>query len=52
MFHLTTHSTHFNYGLYGVRDMVKLYGVRHIVKDHSDSEDRKPAAANKANLSD
>ena len=22
-----------------------LYGVRHMVKDHSDSEERKPAAA-------
>ena len=29
MFYLTTHSTHFIYG---------LYGVRHMVKDHSDSE--------------
>ena len=28
-FYLTTHSTHFIYG---------LYGVRHMIKDHSDSE--------------
>ena len=27
MFYLTTHSTHF-----------RLYGVKHMVKDHSDSE--------------
>ena len=32
MFYLTTHSTHF---------ILQLYGVRHMVKDHSDSE-RKP----------
>ena len=35
MFYLTTHSTHF---------ILRLYGVGHMVKDHSDSE-RKPAAA-------
>ena len=35
MFYLTMHSTHF---------ILPLYGVRHMVKDHSDSE-RKPAAA-------
>ena len=29
MFYLTTHSTHFIYG---------YYGVGHMVKDHSDSE--------------
>ena len=29
MFYLTMHSTHFIYG---------LYGVRHMVEDHSDSE--------------
>ena len=29
MFYLTTHSTHF---------ILQLYGVRHMVKDHSDSE--------------
>ena len=33
MFYLTTHSTHFIYG---------LYGVRHMVKDHSDSEKGNP----------
>ena len=31
MFYLTTYSTHFIYG---------LHGVRHMVKDHSDSEKR------------
>ena len=52
MFYLTMHSTHFIYG-YMASDMVKegnvlfnntlntfylwLYGVRHMVKDHSDS---------------
>ena len=30
---------------------LRLYGVRHMVKDHSDSE-RKPAAATWATLSD
>ena len=29
MFYLTTHSTHY---------ILRLYGVRHMVKDHSDSE--------------
>ena len=29
MFYLTTHSTHF---------ILRLYGIRHMVKDHSDSE--------------
>ena len=29
MLYLTTHSTHF---------YLRLYGVRHMVKDHSDSE--------------
>ena len=33
MFYLTTHSTHFILG---------LYGVRHMVKDHSDSEKGNP----------
>ena len=40
MFYLTTHSTN-----------LRLYGVGHMVKDHSDSE-RKPAAATWATLSD
>ena len=34
MFYLTAHSTHFSYGF--------IYGVRHIVKDHSDSEKGNP----------
>ena len=38
MFYLTTHSTHFIYG--------------YMVKDHSDSERGKPAAATWATLSD
>ena len=50
MFYLTTHSTHFIYGYMGVRERnvllndalntfyLRLYGVRHMVKDHSDSE--------------
>ena len=42
MFYLTTHSTHF---------YLRLYGVGHMVKYHSDSE-RKPAAATWATLSD
>ena len=33
MFYLTTHSTHF---------ILRLYGVRHMVKDHSDSEKGNP----------
>ena len=33
MFYLTTHSTHF---------YLLLYGVRHMVKDHSDSEKGNP----------
>ena len=32
MFYLTMHSTHFIYG----------YGIRHMVKDHSDSEKENP----------
>ena len=43
MFYLTTHSTHF---------ILRLYGVRHIVKDHSDSEKGNPAAATWATLID
>ena len=42
MFYLMMHSTHF---------ILRLYGIRYIVKDHSDSE-RKPAAVTWANLSD
>ena len=33
MFYLTTHSTHF---------ILRLYDVRHMVKDHSDSERENP----------
>ena len=33
MFYLTTHSTHF---------YLRLYGIRHMVKDHSDSEKGNP----------
>ena len=33
MFYLTTHSTHF---------ILWLYGIRHMVKDHSDSEIENP----------
>ena len=50
MFYLTTHSTHFIYVyMEGMKEgnvlfndalntFLRLYGVRHIVKDHSDSE--------------
>ena len=41
MFYLTTHSTHYIYSyMERERDMfyLRLYGVRHMVKDHSDSE--------------
>ena len=57
MFYLTTHSTHFIYGyMEGRRERERnvlfndalntfylwLYGVRHMVKDHSDSEKGNP----------
>ena len=58
MFYLTTHSTHFNtfylrlYGRERERNVLfndalntfylQLYGVRHMVKDHSDSEKGNP----------
>ena len=50
MFYLTTHSTHFIYGYMGERERnvlfndalntfyLWLYGIRHMVKDHSDRE--------------
>ena len=46
MFYLTTHSTHFIYGYVAsvkeafntLKKKTRLYGVRHMVKDHSDSE--------------
>ena len=55
VFYLTTHTKHFIIRLYGRERNVlfndalntfylRLYGVRHMVKDHSDSE-RKPGAA-------
>ena len=44
MFYLTTHSTHFIYGY--------TYMASNMIKDHSDSEERKPAAAIWAILSD
>ena len=52
MFYLTTHSTHFIYGYMGERNVLfndalntfylRLCGVRHMVKDHSDSERGNP----------
>ena len=55
MFYLTTHSTHFIYGyMASEREgnvlfndalntfYLRLYGVRHMVKDHSDSERGNP----------
>ena len=58
MFYLTTHSTHFIYGYMGrekeremfsvtthatvINGYLRLYGVRHMVKDHSDSEKGNP----------
>ena len=60
MFYLTTHSTHFIYGYMegnvSFNDALntfylRLYGVRHIVNDQSDSE-RKPAAATWATICD
>ena len=39
MFYLTTHSTHF---------YLRLYGVRHMVKDHSDSERERDVLFNDA----
>ena len=53
MFYLTTHSTHFIYGymvsdiwlrtilylmIHSTHFILCLYGIRHIVRDHSDSE--------------
>ena len=42
MFYLTTHSTHF---------ILRLYGVRHMVKDHSDSEKGNPLPPHRLLLS-
>ena len=42
MFYLTTHSTHF---------ILRLYGVRHMVKDHSDSVKGNPLPPHRLLLS-
>ena len=51
MLYLTTHSTHFIYGRKEGNVLfndalnifyLRLYGVRHMVKDHSDSEKGNP----------
>ena len=54
MFYLTTHSMHFIYGYIGRKEenalfnnalntyYLRLYGVRNMVKDHSDSERGNP----------
>ena len=42
MFYLTMHSTHF---------YLRLYGVRHMVKDHSDSEKGNPLLPHRLLLS-
>ena len=42
MFYLMTHSTHF---------ILRLYGVRHMVKDHSDSEKGNPLPPHRLLLS-
>ena len=42
MFYLTTHSTHF---------YLRLYGVRHMVKDHTDSEKGNPLPPHRLLLS-
>ena len=66
MFYLMTHSTHFIYGYMKViwieRNVLfndalntfylRLYGVRHMVKDHSDSEKGNPLPPHKATLID
>ena len=62
MFYLMTHSTHCIYSYMEGKEgnvllndalntfYLRLYGIRHMVKDHSDSE-RKSAAATWATLS-
>ena len=62
MFYLTMHSTHFIYGYMGERNVLfnnalntfylRLYGIRHMVKDHSDSEKGNPLPQQWATLSD
>ena len=63
MFYLTTHSTHFIYGYMGERERnvlfndalntfyLRLYGVRHMVKDHSDGEKGNPLPPHRLLLS-
>ena len=61
MFYLTTHSTHFIYGRERERNVLfndalntfylRLYGVRHMVKDHSDSEKGNPLPPHRLLLS-
>ena len=64
MFYLTMHSTHFIYGyiMEGRKEMflfndalntfyLRLYGVRHMVKDHSDSEKGNPLPPHRLLLS-
>ena len=61
MFYLTVHSKHFIYRYMKEGNVLfnnalntfylRIYGVRHMVKDHSDSK-RKIAAATWATLSD
>ena len=63
MFYLTTHSTLFIYGYMGDGERnvlfndalntfyLRLYGVRHMVKDHSDSEKGNPLPPHRLLLS-
>ena len=62
MFYLTTYSTHFIYGYMGRERNVlfndalntfylRLYGIRHMVKDHSDSEKGNPLPPHRLLLS-
>ena len=61
MFYLTTHSTHFIYGYMEGRSVLfndtlntfylRLYGVGHMVKDHSDSEKGNPLPPHRLLLS-
>ena len=65
LFYLTTHSTHFIYGYMGERERernvlfndalntfyLRLYGVRHMAKDHSDSEKGNPLPPHRLLLS-
>ena len=67
MFYLTTHSTHLGTIIwlrtYGRKEgnvlfnnalntfYLRLYGIRHMVKDHSDSERQNPLSAHRLLLS-